>query len=366
MMQIFIGGAVAFLVPVFFTPVLIKKFSAEGLGQEIREDGPQSHLKKRGTPTMGGIAIIAGLVLGFLAAAAAGLLTSGAGPGASGWIVLGLTLSLGAVGFADDYIKLVKGRNLGLNAKAKLICQLAIAVIFSVLILQFPDARGLSPASTNLSFIRDISTFNIAIGGTILGGALFMAFIYLVISAWSNAVNLTDGLDGLASGVTAIVMGAYVLITFWQFRNSCSYGASVGCYSVRDPLDLAILASAALGACLGFLWWNAAPAKIFMGDTGALALGGLVAGLSVTTHTELLMIIIGCIFVAEAASVVIQVGSFKATGKRVFRMAPIHHHFENGGWAETTVVVRFWLIAALAAMTGFALFYGEWLTTTGF
>ena len=138
--------AVAFLVTVFFTPVLIKKFSAEGLGQEIREDGPQSHLKKRGTPTMGGIAIIAGLVLGFLAAAVAGLLTSGAGPGASGWIVLGLTLSLGAVGFADDYIKLVKGRNLGLNAKAKLICQLAIAVIFSVLVLQFPDARGLTPA----------------------------------------------------------------------------------------------------------------------------------------------------------------------------------------------------------------------------
>ncbi|MGV0397973.1 phospho-N-acetylmuramoyl-pentapeptide-transferase [Corynebacterium suicordis] len=366
MMQIFIGGAAAFLVTVFFTPVLIRRFTAEGLGQEIREDGPQSHLKKRGTPTMGGIAILAGLTIGYLVAALLGYITRGVGPGVSGWLVLGLTLSLGAVGFADDYIKLVMGRNLGLNAKAKLLCQLAIAVLFSVLILQFPDERGLTPGSTYFSFIRDISTFNIAIGGAIIGGALFMLFIYLLISAWSNAVNLTDGLDGLAAGVTAIVMGAYVLITFWQFRNSCASGAAVGCYSVRDPLDLAVLASAALGACLGFLWWNAAPAKIFMGDTGSLALGGLVAGLSITTHTELLMVIIGVIFVAEAASVVIQVGYFKATGKRVFRMAPIHHHFEKGGWAETTVVVRFWLIAALMAMSGFALFYGQWLAEIGF
>lgn len=366
MMQIFIAGAVAFLVAVFFTPVLIKKFSAEGLGQEIREDGPQSHLKKRGTPTMGGIAILAGILVGYLVAALVGLLTTGVGSGVSGWLVLGLTLGLGAVGFTDDYIKLVKGRNLGLNARAKLICQLVIAIIFGILVLQFPDDQGLTPASTHLSFIRDISTFNIAIGGAVIGTVLFLLFIYLVISAWSNAVNLTDGLDGLASGVTAVVMASYVLITFWQFRNSCAHGAAVGCYSVRDPLDLSILASAALGACLGFLWWNASPAKIFMGDTGSLALGGLVAGLSITTQTELLMIIIGAVFVAEAASVVIQVVSFKSTGKRVFRMAPIHHHFENGGWAETTVVVRFWLIAALMAMSGFGLFYGEWLASTGF
>lgn len=365
MLQIFIAGVVAFLVAVFFTPVLIRKFSEEGLGQEIREDGPQSHLKKQGTPTMGGIAILAGLLLGYLAAVVTGLLTSGVGSGASGWLVLGLTLSLGAVGFADDYIKLVKGRNLGLNAKAKLICQLVIAIVFGLLVLQFPDDRGLTPASTQLSFLRDISTFDIAVGGTIIGGFLFLLFIYLVISAWSNAVNLTDGLDGLASGVTAIVMGAYVLITFWQFRNSCAHGATLGCYNVRDPLDLAVLASAGLGACLGFLWWNASPAKIFMGDTSSLALGGLVAGLSITSHTELLMIIIGGIFVAEAASVVIQVVSFKSTGKRVFRMAPLHHHFENGGWAETTVVVRFWLLAALLAMSGFGLFYADWLASTG-
>ena len=363
MTQIFVAGALAFLVSVFFTPILIKRFSAEGLGQEIREDGPKSHLKKRGTPTMGGIAILAGITVGYVVAALLGWVTRGAGPGISGFLVLGLTLALGSLGFADDYIKLVKGRNLGLNAKAKLAGQFATAIVFGILILQFPDEHGLTPGSTHLSFIRDIAVFNFDIGPTVVGIAIFLAFIYLVIAAWSNAVNLTDGLDGLASGVTAMVMGTYVLITFWQFRNSCSTGAVAGCYSVRDPLDLAMLASAGLGACLGFLWWNAAPAKIFMGDTGSLALGGLVAGLSLTTQTELLMVLVGLVFVAEAASVMIQVIGFKATGKRVFRMAPIHHHFENGGWAETTVVIRFWLIAGLAAMSGFAIFYGEWLTS---
>ena len=362
MLQIFISGAVAFLVAVFLTPYLIRKFSAEGLGQEIREEGPKSHFKKRGTPTMGGIAILAGIVVGYLVAVVIGLATTGAGPGVSGWLVLGLTLALGGLGFADDYIKLVKGRNLGLNAKAKLVGQLVTAVVFGLLILQFRNANGLTPGSTHLSFLRDLPTFDIAIGVAVIGTILFLVFIYLVISAWSNAVNLTDGLDGLAGGVTAIVMATYVLITFWQFRNSCANGAAVGCYAVRDPLDLAMLASAGLGACLGFLWWNAAPAKIFMGDTGSLALGGLVAGLSITSQTELLMVIVGLVFVAEAASVVIQVVSFKLTGKRVFRMAPIHHHFENGGWAETTVVIRFWLIAVLAALTGFGIFYGQWLT----
>ncbi len=363
MLQIFIAGAVAFVVSIGLTPVLIRWFSAEGLGQEIREEGPKSHFKKRGTPTMGGIAVLAGIVFGYLVAVLVGLMTTGAGPGVSGWLVLGLTLALGGLGFADDYIKLVKGRNLGLNAKAKLVGQLATAIIFGLLILQFPNSRGLTPGSTHLSAIRDMATFDIAIGPAVIGTIIFLVFIYLVISAWSNAVNLTDGLDGLAGGVTALVMGTYVLITFWQFRNSCSVSAEAACYVVRDPLDLSMLASAGLGACLGFLWWNAAPAKIFMGDTGSLALGGLVAGLSITTQTELLMILIGIIFVIEAASVVIQVVSFKTTGKRVFRMAPIHHHFENKGWAETTVVIRFWLLAGVAAMSGLGLFYTEWLSS---
>lgn len=364
MTQIIVAGVVSFLVAIFTTPLLIRYFSAAGKGQEIREDGPQSHLRKRGTPTMGGLAILAGIVVAYLVVGIWGLSSGRGGFTASGLLVLGLTLGLGLLGFLDDFIKLFKARNLGLNKKAKLIGQLALALGFGLAILQFPDERELTPGSTKLSFLRDIDTFDIALGGGILGIVIFLIFMYILIAAWSNAVNLTDGLDGLAAGATAMVMGVYVLVTFWQFRNSCEQEVTAGCYQVRDPLDLAVLAAAGLGGCLGFLWWNAAPAKIFMGDTGSLALGGLVAGLSVTSRTELLMIIIGALFVIEAASVLIQIVVFRSTGKRFFRMAPIHHHFENGGWAETAVVIRFWLLAGMAAMAGAAIFYGEWLIAT--
>lgn len=365
MTQIIIAGAVGLLVSIFVTPILIRRFSAEGLGQEIREDGPKSHLRKRGTPTMGGIAILIGITVAYAVTGIVGQVTGTGGFTASGLLVLGLTLALGGLGFADDFIKLYMGRNLGLNKKAKLIGQLAISLIFGALILLFPNADGLTPGSSHLSFLRDLPTVDLAIGPKAIGIAIFLLFIYILISAWSNAVNLTDGLDGLAAGSTAIVMGTYTVITFWQFRNSCSAGAQPGCYDVRDPLDLAILAAAGLGACLGFLWWNAAPAKVFMGDTGSLALGGLVAGLSVAARTELLMIIVGALFVLEAASVVIQVAGYRTKKIRIFRMAPFHHHFENGGWAETTVVIRFWLIAAVAALIGASIFYGEWLSLTG-
>ncbi|WP_276652108.1 phospho-N-acetylmuramoyl-pentapeptide-transferase [Corynebacterium vitaeruminis] len=366
MTQIILAGAIGLLVSIFVTPILIRRFSAEGLGQEIREEGPKSHLRKRGTPTMGGIAILIGITVAYIVAGIYGELNGTQGFTVSGVLVLGLTLALGGLGFADDFIKLYMGRNLGLNKKAKLIGQLAIALIFGLLVLQFPDEDGLTPGSTHLSYLRDLDTIDLAVGGTIVGTIIFLIFMYILISAWSNAVNLTDGLDGLAAGSTAIVMGAYTLITFWQFRNGCAEGAAPGCYDVRDPLDLAVLAAAGLGACLGFLWWNAAPAKIFMGDTGSLALGGLVAGLSVTSRTELLMIIIGALFVMEAASVVIQVFGFKTRGIRIFRMAPFHHHFENGGWAETTVVIRFWLVTSVAALIGASIFYSEWLGLAGF
>ncbi|QYH19488.1 phospho-N-acetylmuramoyl-pentapeptide-transferase [Corynebacterium aquatimens] len=365
MVQLIIAGIVSFLVTIFTTPLLIRYFHRREMGQEIREDGPQWHAKKRGTPTMGGIAILLGITMGYLVSAIVAVAGGHAGFTASGLIVLGLTLSLGLVGFADDGIKLFLKRNLGLNKTAKLVAQLAIAIIFGLLITRFPDANGLTPGSTFLSFTRDIETLNIAVGGGIIGTILFLVFIYLLLAAWSNAVNLTDGLDGLAAGSTALVMTAYTFITFWQFRNSCEAGAAPGCYSVRDPLELAVLAISGFGACMGFLWWNAAPAKIFMGDTGSLALGGLVAGLSVCSRTELLMVIIGALFVIEAASVVIQVASFKTTGKRVFKMAPFHHHFERSGWAETTVVIRFWLIASMACAFGLAAFYGEWLSQIG-
>lgn len=365
MTQIIISGVVSFLVAIFFTPWLIRYFSNAGKGQEIREDGPQSHLRKRGTPTMGGLAIIAGIVVAYLTVGIYGHASGTGGFTVSGFLVLGLTLGLGGLGFADDFIKLFKARNLGLNKKAKLAGQLVLALAFGLACLQFPDKHGLTPGSTNLSFIRDIDIVDFSAGPAIVGTLLFLVFMYILIAAWSNAVNLTDGLDGLAAGSTAFVMGAYALITFWQFRYSCSTAWSAGCYQVRDPLDLAVLAAAGLGGCLGFLWWNAAPAKIFMGDTGSLALGGLVAGLSVTSKTEVLMIIIGALFVVEAASVVIQVAVFRTSGKRFFRMAPIHHHFENGGWPETAVVIRFWLLAGMAAIAGVAIFYGDWLMASG-
>ncbi|PRQ11150.1 phospho-N-acetylmuramoyl-pentapeptide-transferase [Corynebacterium sp. 13CS0277] len=365
MQQIIISGALSFLVSIFFTPVLIRFFSAEGLGQEIREEGPKSHLRKRGTPTMGGIAILTGIVVAYVGTNLISLARGTGGFTASGLLVLALTICLGLLGFADDYIKLAKGRNLGLNKKAKLIGQLVVSLLFGWGILSFANDKGLTPGSGKLSFIRDIDTFPVKVGAGILGMIVFLIFVVFVISAWSNAVNLTDGLDGLAAGSTAMVMGAYSIITFWQFRNSCAIAAAPGCYQVRDPLDLAVLTAAGMGACLGFLWWNAAPAKIFMGDTGSLALGGLVAGISFASRTELLMIIIGSLFVIEAASVAIQIIVFRTRGTRFFRMAPFHHHFENGGWAETTVVIRFWLITAMACLVGVALFYSDWLYAAG-
>jgi len=365
MIQIIIAGIVSFLVAIFLTPVLIRYFHRREMGQEIREDGPASHARKRGTPTMGGIAIIAAIVAGYLAGGLWALSTGHTAFTASGWIVLGLTLALGAVGFADDGIKLFMKRNLGLNKTAKLVSQLVISLAFGILLLRFPNDEGITPGSTSLSFVRDMEILDFAAAGGIIGLIVFLVFIYILLAAWSNAVNLTDGLDGLASGTTAFVMAAYTAITFWQFRQSCAISPGPGCYDVRDPLELATLAAAGFGATVGFLWWNASPAKIFMGDTGSLALGGLVAGLSVASKTELLMVIIGALFVMEAASVVIQVVAFRTTGKRVFRMAPFHHHFENGGWPETTVVVRFWLLSAMAVALGLAVFYGEWLSLTG-
>jgi len=280
------------------------------------------------------------------------------GPSASGLLVLGLATSLGVVGFLDDFIKIRKQRNLGLNATGKYVGQVISAVIFGVLALQFRGGSGLTPGSLNLSYVRDYATVT-------MGAIVFIVFCCFLVIAWSNAVNLTDGLDGLAAGSMSLALGAYVIITFWQYRNACATAPDTGCYDVRDPLDLALICAAGAGACIGFLWWNAAPAKIFMGDTGSLALGGLLAGLSITTRTELLMVVVGALFVAEAASVMIQVAVFRSSRRRVFRMAPFHHHFELSGWAETTVIIRFWLLSAMASAIGLALFYSEYLAAVG-
>jgi phospho-N-acetylmuramoyl-pentapeptide-transferase len=358
MIDILIAVAISLAVSIVLTPMLIRLFTRQGFGHEIREDGPPSHKAKRGTPSMGGVAILAGIWAGYLGTHLAGLAFNGQGPSVSGLLVLLLATMLGGVGFVDDLIKIRRARNLGLNKTAKTVGQVAAAVLFGVLVMQFRNNGGLTPGSANLSYVREIAT-------VALGPVLFVLFCVGIVYSWSNAVNFTDGLDGLAGGAMAMVCAAYVLITFWQYRNACALTPGPGCYNVRDPLDLAIVAAATAGACIGFLWWNAPPAKIFMGDTGSLALGGIIAGISVTSRTEILAVVLGSLFVAEITSVVMQVLAFRTTGRRVFRMAPFHHHFELVGWAETTVIIRFWLLTAISCGLGVALFYSEWLAATG-
>ena len=360
MISILIAAAAGLLISILLTPYLIRVFSRQGFGQEIREEGPQGHKSKRGTPTMGGVAIIVAMVVGYFAAHLINWMGNArsAAPSVSGLLVLMLAVGLGIVGFLDDFIKIRKQRNLGLNKTAKLVGQLVVTILFAVLSMQFADARGLTPASPALSYVRDLALITFP-------AVFFVIFCYIVISGWSNAVNFTDGLDGLAGGAAAMVLATYVIISFWQARLSCADAPQPACYDVRDPLDLAVVAAAATGACVGFLWWNAAPAKIFMGDTGSLALGGLVAGLSMTTRTELLAIVIGGLFMVEMISVVTQIVVFRTTRRRLFRMAPFHHHFELAGWAETTVIIRFWLLSAICCMFGLGLFYSEQLGVGG-
>jgi len=358
MRLILIAVGLSLAVSILLTPLLIRLFTRQGFGHEIREDGPPSHKTKRGTPSMGGVAILAGIWAGYLGTHLIGVALDGDGPSASGLLVLGLATALGSVGLLDDLIKIRRSRNLGLNKTAKTVGQIAAAVLFGVLVLGFRNGDGLTPGSPELSYVREIATVT-------LTPVVFVLFVVILVSAWSNAVNFTDGLDGLAAGSMGMVTAAYVLITFWQYRNACATAPGLGCYNVRDPLDLALIAAATAGACIGFLWWNAAPAKIFMGDTGSLALGGVIAGLSVTSRTEVLAVVLGALFVAEIVSVLVQILAFRTTGRRGFRMAPFHHHFELGGWAETTVIIRFWLLTAIACGLGVALFYSEWLAAIG-
>ena len=352
MRSVLVAALVSLLVSIFCTPLAIRLFRREGFGQPIRDDGPQSHIAKRGTPTMGGAVIVFATLVGYFASH---LFSAGSGPSATGLLLLYLFAGMGLVGFLDDYIKIRNQRSLGLSARAKLIGQLLVGISFAVLCLQFRDSTGLTPASTHLSFVRDIPQIS-------LGAVLFVVFAYLVISGTSNGVNLTDGLDGMCAGASAMVFGAYTAISFYQFRNSCEFLERSGCYQARDPLDVALIAAAAMAACFGFLWWNAAPARIFMGDTGSLALGGLLAGIAIVSRTELLLVVLGGLFVVETLSVMIQVAVFKTRRRRVFRMAPFHHHFELLGWAETTIIVRFWIIAGLAVAFGLGLFYAEFIS----
>ena len=362
MTAIFVAAAVGMLVTLLGTPLLIRFLHRREYGQFIREDGPQGHFTKRGTPTMGGLVIILAAVLGYAIANLIELRL----PRASGVLLIFLIVGLGLIGFLDDFEKISKERSLGLRAWQKMLGQALIGITFAVVALCFADRYGLTPASTRVSFARD-TNLDLAFAGTAAGLALFVLWANFLITAWSNAVNLTDGLDGLAAGSSAMVFAAYTLIGVWQTNQSCAYGhpdvVATLCYQIRDPRDLAMIAAALMGACFGFLWWNASPAKIFMGDTGSLALGGALAGLSILSRTEFLAVILGGLFLAEVLSDVIQVASFKSTGRRVFRMAPLHHHFELGGWTEVNVVIRFWIVAGVCVVVGLGLFYTEYLVS---
>ncbi|NLA28282.1 MAG: phospho-N-acetylmuramoyl-pentapeptide-transferase [Propionibacterium sp.] len=353
MKLIIAAGVIALIGTLVGTRVFIGFLVRRGYGQFVRDDGPATHTAKRGTPTMGGVVIILSVVIAYTLAH----LANQERPSYSGLLLIGLLVACGLLGFIDDWTKISHKRSLGLTSRGKLIGQIVIGVGFGAAALVGPNAYGDTPASTAISFTRDIEWLRLPL-------VVAIVWITFMVTAASNAVNLTDGVDGLATGALTMVFGAYTLINIWQRNQWCRPGSTSGpmCYQVRDPWDLAVISAALAAACFGFLWWNAKPAKIFMGDTGSLALGGAVGGLAILTRTELLLIILGLLFVVEAASVAIQVSYFKLThGKRVFKMAPLHHHFELLGWDEVTVVIRFWIICGVSVVTGLSLFYAQWI-----
>lgn len=363
MSTLLLAGAISLIFTLFMTPVFIRVFRAVGWGQFIREDGPKEHHLKKGTPTMGGIVVILGVVIAYFLA----VWITGAIVEISALLVIFLMVGLGIVGFIDDFIKTHKQRSLGLGGLSKIIGQVVVAVAFAVLAISFPDETGQTPASTNISFLRNTSIDFMQLGA-VAGIIVFSLWIVLIVTATSNAVNVTDGLDGLATGASIFAIGSFVVINFWQFNQSCyslrlDPAVQYKCYEVRDPLDLAIIAAAIVGGLIGFLWWNTSPAQIFLGDTGSLALGGALAALAILSQTQLLLIILAGLFVVDTGSVIVQRAYFKIThGKRIFLMSPIHHHFELKGWAEVTIVVRFWIISGLCVAAGVGLFYFEWLS----
>ncbi|HEV2361087.1 MAG TPA: phospho-N-acetylmuramoyl-pentapeptide-transferase, partial [Acidimicrobiales bacterium] len=342
MIAIFVSGGVALAVAVFGTPLLIKWLVSYGVGQHIREDGPAGHAVKAGTPTMGGIAMVVAADAGYLA----GHIGTHSPFTRAGVLTVVTATAAGLVGFVDDLISVRRARSLGLNKRAKFGALLLISIGFGL------AASHWAGVSTGLSFTR------YDVPGVALGGVVFVIWAAVIIVGTANAVNLTDGLDGLASGASAFGFACLTLIAYWQLRH-------LSIYRVPFGLDLA-LASVAFGAaCVGFLWWNASPAKIFMGDTGSLALGtGLACG-AICMNLQLLLPIMGGLFVIETLSVVAQVISFRVFHTRVFRMAPVHHHYELSGWPETTVIVRFWIMSALCTALAMGLFYADFLSVRG-
>jgi len=334
------AAALALTVSLLGTRFLIDWLTRHRIGQPIREDGPEGHVTKAGTPTMGGAAIVAGALAGYVVSdlSQSRIITR------SGLLVMLAITGAGLVGLLDDWIKVSRERNLGLNKRTKILGLLVVATGFAVLALYH------TPIHTELSFTRFDSP------GIEMGHVLWVIWAVLLVLGTTNAVNLTDGLDGLAGGSAVFGFLCFIVIAFWAFRHPDTY-------DVAHALDLAVVAAAMAGACIGFLWWNAAPAQIFMGDTGSLAIGAGLAALALTLETELLLPLIGGLFVLETVSVIVQVAAFRLFGRRVFRMAPIHHHFELQGWPETTVIVRFWILAGASTAVALGLFYADFIST---
>jgi phospho-N-acetylmuramoyl-pentapeptide-transferase len=340
-----VSGGVALWIAILFTPFLIRYFRARDIGQHIREDGPATHVTKAGTPTMGGIAIVGSVVLGY----AVGHIGTEIRFSRTGYLAIGTVVAFSLIGYLDDYIKISHKRSLGLNKRAKSAAQILCALAFAELAVHWAHT------STSLSFTR------IGVLGVNLGEVGWVVFAVLVVVGSSNAVNITDGVDGLAAGSGTFCFAVLSIMGYWIFRHFSIYHVLPA-----SAIDLALVSVSLAGACIGFLWWNAAPAKIIMGDTGSLAIGAGLAAICLLLNLDLLLLIIGGLFVMETVSVILQIISFRVFHRRIFRMAPIHHHFELGGWPETTVIVRFWILGGLFCALGLGVFYGDFLTVAKF
>lgn len=371
MRALLLAGFLGLVFALILTPTLIWLFKKVGWGQVIRVDGPKTHLIKRGTPSMGGIAIIISAIAGYFL----GKSYNSETPTLSALLVIFMMVGLGFVGFLDDYLKVRRQNSAGLPGIFKILGQLIVAVPFGLLAISHTDENGLAPASTQVSIFRDTGFDLSAIApqswgqiGLWIGIGVFLLWIFLLVTSASNGVNLTDGLDGLATGALIMSFGAFAVIGFWKFNQACDLtNIAPNCYQTRDPLDLAVIAASIVGSLIGFLWFNTSPAQIFMGDSGSLGLGGALAALAILSRTEILLILVGGLYAIEAGSVILQRGVYKitkwTTGKprRIILMSPLHHHFEEKGWDQVTVVVRFWIICGLLVLAGIGLFYVEWI-----
>jgi phospho-N-acetylmuramoyl-pentapeptide-transferase len=359
------AGGFSLIFSLLLTPLFAELFRKMNLGQYFRADTPTAHVLKRGTPSMGGVVFILAAVVGYFLAKA----LSQERPSATALLVILMMVGLGAVGFIDDYMKVHRQNSLGLPGIWKIVGTVVVGIVFAVLGLNVRDENGKVPVSYAVSIVRDIPWLDfLVIFGPVVGVGAVIIWIVVITTSVSNAVNLADGLDGLAAGASIFAIGSYVIIGFWQYTQWC-FSARVAaadvfkCYNVSSPLELAVMASAIVGALIGFLWWNTSPAKIMMGDTGAFGIGGALAALAILSRTELLLLFIGGLFVIVTLSVILQRTYFKLTkGKRIWRASPLHHHFEMKGWGEVTIVVRFWIISGLFVAVGVGLFYLEWLS----